>query len=221
MSYKALDLSSAWIRYVTGAMKAGRRTPSADVERSLVDAAIAVLERDGVAALTVRAVAAEAGVAPMGVYNHLDGKDGLLAAVLIRGFDGLGGAMTALAGLAPAQRLRESGRAYRHFALQNPAVYQLMFGSGKAHARADVLVDVHPHAEATFAALVSAVVATQHAGLMMAGEPFDLAMRIWSAVHGAMSLELAGSGPPNEDSPGTYERILDMIEAGLAPRPSS
>ena len=32
-----------------------------------------------------------------------------------------------------------------------------------------------------------------------------------------MSLELAGSGPPNDDSAGTYERIIDMIEAGLAP----
>ena len=195
----------------------GKRTPSADVERSLVDAAVAVLERDGPAALTVRAVATEAGVAPMGVYNHLGGKDGLLVAVLIRGFDGLTAGMTALDGLPPDQRLRACGRAYRQFASENPAVYQLMFGAGKAKARVDVLDDVQPHAEAAFGALVAAVVTTQHAGLVMAGDPFDLAMRIWSAVHGAMSLELAGSGPPNEDSAGTYERIIDMIEAGLAP----
>lgn len=199
---------------MTGAIRAaGKRTPSADVERSLVDAAVAVLERDGAAALTVRAVAAEAGVAPMGVYNHLGGKDGLVAAVLIRGFDGLTAGMTALAGLPPERRLRECGRAYRRFASGNPAVYTLMFGTAKAEARADVV----EHAEAAFGALVGAVVATQQAGLVMAGEPFDLAMRIWSAVHGAMSLELAGSGPPNEDSAGTYERIINMIEAGLAP----
>jgi len=203
---------------VTEVIKAaGRRTPSADVERSLVDAAVAVLERDGPAALTVRAVAAEAGVAPMGVYNHLGGKDGLVAAVLIRGFDGLTAGMTALAALAPEKRLRECGRAYRRFASANPAVYALMFGSAKADSRDDVI----EHAEAAFGALVAVVVATQHAGLVMAGEPFDLAMRIWSAVHGAMSLELAGSGPPNDDSAGTYERILDMIEAGLTPPPAS
>lgn len=40
------------------AMSAARRTPSADIERCLVDAAVAVLEREGIAALTVRAVAA-------------------------------------------------------------------------------------------------------------------------------------------------------------------
>lgn len=200
---------------VTGVTKAaaGKRTPSADVERSLVDAAVAVLEREGPAALTVRAVAAEAGVAPMGVYNHLDGKDGLMAAVLIRGFDGLTAAQSALTALPPERRLRECGRAYRRFALENPAVYALMFGAAKADARDDVI----EHAQAAFAALVASVVATQQAGLVMPGEPFDLAMRIWSAVHGAMSLELAGSGPPNDDCAGTYERIVDMIEAGLAP----
>jgi AcrR family transcriptional regulator len=204
---------------VTGVTKAvGKRTPSADVERSLVDAAVAVLERDGPAALTVRAVAAEAGVAPMGVYNHLGGKDGLVAAVLIRGFDGLSAALNALSGQPPERRMRECGRAYRRFALRNPAVYTLMFGGS---AKADGRDDVVEHAEAAFDALVGAVVATQQAGLVMAGEPFDLAMRIWSAVHGAMSLELAGSGPPNDDSLGTYERIIDMIEAGLAPLATS
>src|SRR5512146_317989 len=65
------------------------RTPSADVERELLAAAEAVLVRDGPGGLTVRAVAAEAGIAPMGVYNRLGGKDGLVDALLIKGFDRL------------------------------------------------------------------------------------------------------------------------------------
>src|SRR6201987_1385220 len=65
------------------------RPPSADVERELVSAAEAVLVRDGPGGLTVRAVAAQAGIAPMGVYNRLGGKDGLVDALLIRGFDRL------------------------------------------------------------------------------------------------------------------------------------
>src|ERR1700689_2340732 len=71
--------------------EAGRRsrTPSANVERELVAAAEAVLVRDGPGGLTVRAVAAEAGIAPMGVYNRLGGKDGLVDALLIMGFDRL------------------------------------------------------------------------------------------------------------------------------------
>src|SRR6201987_4474698 len=71
------------------------RTPSADVERELLAAAEAVLVRDGPGGLTVRAVAAEAGIAPMGVYNRLGGKDGLVDALLIKGFDRLRAAVDA------------------------------------------------------------------------------------------------------------------------------
>src|ERR1700759_4560580 len=79
-----------------GAAPAARRgrTPSADIERELLTAAEAVLVRDGPGGLTVRAVAAEAGGATMNVYNRLGGKDGLVAALLIRGFDRLSAAVT-------------------------------------------------------------------------------------------------------------------------------
>src|SRR5580704_14283361 len=77
------------------------RTPSADVERELLTAAEAVLVREGPGGLTVRAVAAEAGIAPMGVYNRLGGKEGLVDALLIRGFDRLRAAVDA-AGADPA-----------------------------------------------------------------------------------------------------------------------
>ena len=63
------------------------RTPSQVVESALVDAAERVLVRDGLDGLTVRAVAAEAGVAPMGVYSRFGSKDGLVQAVVIRAFD--------------------------------------------------------------------------------------------------------------------------------------
>src|ERR1700735_3286297 len=74
------------------------RTPSADIERELLAAAEAVLVGDGPGGLTVRAVAAEAGIAPMGVYNRLGGKDGLVDALLIKGFDRLRVACDAPAG---------------------------------------------------------------------------------------------------------------------------
>src|ERR1700742_5277640 len=86
-----------------GAAPAARRsrTPSADVERELLAAAEAVLVRDGPGGLTVRAVAAEAGIAPLGVYNRLGGKDGLVDALLIRGFDMLRAAVAGGRGPEP------------------------------------------------------------------------------------------------------------------------
>src|SRR4051795_9729501 len=100
-----------------------QRTPSRDLEAVLVDAAERVLVRDGLRGMTVRAVATEARVAPMGVYNRFGSKTGLIAAVLVRGFDGLAGSIRATEDADPAERLGNCGRSYRRFALANPQHY--------------------------------------------------------------------------------------------------
>src|ERR1700678_6974 len=103
------------------------RTPSADLPRELVAAAEAVLVRDGPGALTVRAVAAEAGIAPMGVYNRFGGKDGLVHALLIIGFDRLRASIESGDEPEMLDRLRACGLRYRTFALANPNIYAIMF----------------------------------------------------------------------------------------------
>ena len=191
-----------------------RRTPTAQIHGNLVAAAARVLERDGVSAVTVRAVAAEAGVAPMGVYNHFAGKSGLLLAVLQRAFDGLRDAITISSDVPAAERLRASGLGYRRFALENPTTYGLMFN------RLDTAVDVEAlaeHAEPAFQALVDGVAASQQLGTVRDGDPAELALQIWSAVHGAVSLELMGTSVVNGVADRAYDNILAMIERGIAP----
>ena len=196
----------------TGAGTAGARTPSRDVEQALVDAAERVLVRDGLAALTVRAVAAEAGVAPMGVYNRFGSKDGLVAAVLVRGFDGLRAAVVEDDAPDPVARLLASGRNYRRFALAHPQHYTAMFGAGVGAAGA--APEVAEHGAAAFAALVGHVRAAMAAGALRDGDPTETAQLIWSAVHGAVSLELA-NGLLTPDPGSTYEALLHLIVAGL------
>jgi AcrR family transcriptional regulator len=194
-----------------------RRTRTSDVRPALVDAAVEVLESDGVSGLTVRAVAAAAGVAPMGVYNHLGGKPGLLVAVLIRGFDGLRDAITVREPMPYLLRLRAAGHGYRRFARSRPVTYGLMFGPSQGPHDPELEV----HAEAAFQALVDLVVLGQAGGDLLADDSYDVALRIWATVHGAVSLEIAGSAKI-VDADQTYERVLDLIERGLsADRPSS
>jgi AcrR family transcriptional regulator len=204
------------------------RTPSADVERELLAAAEAVLVRDGPEGLTVRAVAAEAGIAPMGVYNRLGGKDGLVDALLIKGFDRLGEAMEA--GLASAtapdvevgvavsdtaSRFFACGLSYRAFALANPHFYAIMFE--KAIPREQHNPRVEEHARATFFALVRVVEIAAAAGVIAAPDPVEAAQQIWSAVHGAVSLELRGL-VQTPDPERTYRELLLAIVRGLAPQ---
>jgi AcrR family transcriptional regulator len=190
------------------------RTPSADVERELLAAAEAVLARDGPGGLTVRAVAAEAGIAPMGVYNRLGGKEGLVDALLIKGFDRLRAAMDSASGPDMATRLRSCGLRYREFALANPNFYAIMFED--AIRREHESAEVEEHAHATFGALVRTVELAAAAGLLNAPDPVEAAQQIWSGVHGAVALELKGL-VLTQDPAATYRAFLETLVRGLAP----
>jgi AcrR family transcriptional regulator len=191
-----------------------RRTPSTDIERELVGAAEAVLVRDGPAAVTVRAVAAEAGIAPMGVYNRLGGKDGLVDALLIRGFDMLRAAVAGGPEPDLLDRLRACGVRYRQFALANRHFYAIMFEGAIPHDFGSEEVAVH--AAAAFDALVANVDLAAAAGAISAPDPREAAQQIWSAVHGAVALELNGQ-IQTPDPEATYQATLQMVLRGLAP----
>jgi AcrR family transcriptional regulator len=197
------------------AVTSPRRPRTADVRTALVDAAVTVLERDGYAGLTVRAVAAEAGVAPMGVYNHLDGKDGLLAAALGRAFERLREATRWHADLPPVEAFRLLGENYRRFALETPVAYGLMFAGAVPGKVMDL---VGPHADPAFDELLTSVRIAQREGVVRDGDPRLLAMAIWSAVHGAVSLEItSGDHELTAGGPEVYAGVIAMIERGLAP----
>ena len=195
------------------ATRKAQRTPSADVEASLVRAADAVLRRDGLAGVTVRAVAAEAGVAPMGVYSRFGSKDGLLDVLLIRGFDGLRAAAAARGEADPVERLRSCGVRYREYALANRQYYEAMFVTAHARPASD---EVAAHACAAFGELVAHVEFGMAAGTVRAGEATDIAQQIWSCVHGAVALELNGI-VLTPDPEATFLALLDTITHGVAP----
>jgi AcrR family transcriptional regulator len=194
---------------------AGRRsrTPSADIERELVSAAEAVLVRDGPGALTVRAVAAEAGIAPMGVYNRLGGKTGLLEALLVKGFDRLRAAIEGGGEPDMRARLVACGLRYREFALANQHFYAIMFEGAIPHKLDSE--EVGEHAGAAFEALVRNVELAAAAGVIAAPDPLDAAQQIWSALHGAVALELKGL-VQTPDPEATYRALLETILRGLA-----
>lgn len=188
---------------------ATRRTPGTDVRGALVSAGHRVLAAQGVRGLTVRAVAAEAGVAPMGVYNHLDGKDGLLDALVVDGFEQLRISTSSAVHADARVRLREAGRRYRGFALANPTLYRLMFSEG-----CDLGGDA---GLAALGALTEIVRYAQASGVVRDDDPFELTLAIWSSVHGAVSLELDAAAPIPVDRDAVYESVLDLIDRGVAP----
>jgi AcrR family transcriptional regulator len=188
------------------------------VAPELLRAAEAVLVREGMTGLTVRAVAAEAGVAPMGVYNQLGGKAGLVTALLVRGFDRLRAAIEVGGEPEAGSRLRVCCLRYREFALANPCLYAILFDEVVPRERGSA--EVKEHAAACVGVLVRNVELAATAGVLVAPDAREAAQQIWSALHGAVALELKGL-VLTPDPAATYRAFVGTVLRGLAWRPPS
>jgi AcrR family transcriptional regulator len=188
------------------------RTPTADVETAILDAAQALLAAEGPDALSIRRIASEAGVAPMSVYNRFEGKHGVVEALFLQGFERLQQEFATVHEADVMDALDECGRRYRALALTHPGSYAVMFD--------DVIPEFQPsdrcklQAAASFTELVGIVRRGQDSGRMVDGEPIDIAQQIWEVVHGAVSLELRGLGFV-DDRDAHFARLLATIRRAV------
>lgn len=193
------------------------RTPSGDVEGALLDAAERLLEREGPSGLSVRKLAAEAGVAPMGVYNHFEGKNGIVDALFRRGFATLASQLDVMAAEPdPVVALAAGAQAYRRFALDHPTTYAVMFL--RAVAGYEPSEEARATAGASFEVLASTVARGLDAGALSQGDAPDLAQQLWSAIHGAVALELAEIGFC-DDPADVYDDLVATLLRGMATPP--
>lgn len=103
-----------------------------DLRRALVDAARRLLESEGPSALSLRAVAREAGVSPAAPYHHFKDKAELLDAVAQEGWEMLNAGMRrAKDGETGRQQLTALGIAYVCFAREHPALYRVMYDAAR------------------------------------------------------------------------------------------
>ena len=103
-----------------------------DLRRALVDAARRLLEAEGPSALSLRAVAREAGVSPAAPYHHFKDKAELLDAVAQEGWEMVSALMAeAKTGATGLHQLTALGIAYVCFARDNPALYRVMYDGAR------------------------------------------------------------------------------------------
>src|SRR5580692_8529132 len=102
------------------------RTPSLQIGPEVLRSALAILDDEGPDGFTVRAIAEQAGVAPMAIYNHFDGVNGVIDALWTRGFELLGQAVTYRTDNVEDDFI-SAGLGYRRFALENRGLYTVMF----------------------------------------------------------------------------------------------
>jgi AcrR family transcriptional regulator len=193
-----------------------RRAPrgrGAELRGEILQAAMDLLAETGdEAAVSVRAVAQRVGVSVPSIYLHFADKQDLMDAASGEVFEALHRQLRAAGEAAPdpVSALCAQGRAYVHFALANPEHYRV------------VMMQLHDAAQgsmtnvgAGFQYLVDSVAACIEAGVFE-GEPFELALGLWTAAHGVASLMLAKPYLPWPERDAFIDRTIWRAGVGLA-----
>ena len=185
----------------------------------LVETGIKVIEKHGVAALTLREIGAQAGVSRTAAYRHFTGKEELLCAISEAGFalfrSEIGAALAATRADFPS-RLRAMAVAYARFALCHQARFTVMFDATRQETVGppELQCEPRPEGDLAFAQLEGVVRDGQENGYVRAGETKLLAELVWAHIHGISMLRLA-VGPSGELDEAFLHRMSDLLLAGI------
>lgn len=190
-------------------------------QQAILDAARAIISREGVGALSMRAIAERIDYSPAGLYEYFDGKDEIIAAVCDEAFDQLTQALRSTdPTLPPREFLRECGVNYVRFAIENTDAFLLMFTNAPLAAPPDAPAEAMLRQSPAFMVLYDAVQRCVDAGVFTPQPEYDtLAMAItcWQMVHGIamLAVTMLRTQPLDLDA---HRRSLEVLYAGIAAR---
>ncbi|HEY3562523.1 MAG TPA: TetR/AcrR family transcriptional regulator [Kribbella sp.] len=145
----------------------------------LVQAGVELLEEDGLAELTLRAIARRAGVSHGAPRRYFPTHNALLAAIAATGLQDLAARLEPRGDGTPEEQLVEAARRYLEFAADRPGMFDLIF-------RHDLLAGAGGNLRATSLPLFATFVE-----LVARLEPRDAELRataLWANLHGLATL---------------------------------
>lgn len=165
-----------------------------NLRAALIQAGLEILDDSGLAGLTLRGVAARAGVSHAAPAHHFEGLPGLTAALAARGWAIFTETMLQERATAPDQpraRLLAIADGYLRFAFTHPGLFALIFNTDTSgHRTAEVL----EQSGRAYAVLEEAC--APFVGPSDTGQSTEI--MIWSLVHGLAVLQKTGHvGPPD------------------------
>ncbi|KZB83559.1 TetR/AcrR family transcriptional regulator [Amycolatopsis regifaucium] len=190
-----------------------------EVKAKLIEAAIRLLSHGGPEALQARKLAAEIGASTMAVYTHFGGMGALVDEVAREGFRRLSANLAKLHETDdPVADILTLALAYRRTVVENPQLYAVTFGQSQPNGQKAALGDMtdeetrkHLGEEGikAFNYLLRAASRVIEAGRFRPAPEFAVAAQLWSALHGYITLEVAGHF-------GTDDHGVDHILVPLA-----
>jgi AcrR family transcriptional regulator len=173
----------------------------------VVDAAAGIADAEGLEAVTLARVAGDLGVRAPSLYNHVDGRSGLVRAIALRAVRELTAALReAAVGRSGADALTAAARAYRAYAHAHPGRY-----AATVAAPAPDDDELRAAAQETIDVLIAVL-----RGWGLEGDDAIHAVRAFrSAIHGFVAIEAGGGFGIPVDVDESFDRLVATLAGGL------
>ena len=192
-------------------MTTDRNYRHGDVRGAALRAARDVVETDGPASLSLRAVAREVGVTHAALYRYFADRDALLAELGIEALQQLARELSAACGRheAPMAKVEALTRAYLRFAMREPGLYRVAFVLPRKTKYPALRAAADAVERVALETLESLVVA----GQLTEADVRTLAPVLWALVHGFSTLAIDGQFTEGEIALGRGS--VSAIERGM------
>lgn len=189
------------------------------LRQAAIEAALAIVARDGVTGLSLRDVARRLGVSHQAPYRHFADKGALLDAIAADGFDLLVSELreTSAREADPVTRVIECGFTYVAFARQHVAHYRVMFAEPDSERGTPPTDD---SGQTAFHVLLEAIASGQKRGAFHAAPARELALASFAFVHGLAMLLIDRKLPPLPDA-AVRALLSHQVQGMTAPAPTA
>jgi AcrR family transcriptional regulator len=210
-----------------------------DLSNAIKDSAWKQITEFGAAALNLRAIARDLGIAAPSIYNYFPSRDDLVTALIVDAYNSLAEAQEAAleSGLAESlsTKLFSLGIAYRNWVVKYPHRYQLIFGTPIPNYQAPDDITI-PAATRALVPLIKIIQDLYSANALRTErltemspqlesmlrswqkvegssdiETLYLALVIWSRLHGLVGLEIGNQFPPFINAVEIFQREMNNI----------
>jgi AcrR family transcriptional regulator len=190
-------------------MQSPREKRRSRTREAILEAAMQVVRQNGVEALSIREIVGRIDYSPSGLYEYFASKDEIIQELVREGFARLTAHMErGIHGETALARLQEAGKAYMHFALQEPQLYLLMFNH-KPFAPFP-LADVEQNT--AYSQLLQILRDGLQSGeFCSVSGARELAYTSWSLMHGLSMLRLTLMSQVTDDPDNLHERAFQAF----------
>ena len=193
-----------------------REHRDADLRRTVLTAAVDIVEKEGVGALSMREVARRAGVSHQAPYHHFADRAEILASIAEEGFHLLADAFDVVLA-AGDDPLEPALVAYVSMALAHPGHFRIMF-----RPELCALEDhdsARSAADRAFGSLLALVERVAPPGISP-DDSFIWAMGLWSQAHGLATLVIDGPHlrrmPSEQSANDLVRRVAHLLSSRFA-----